>query len=119
MKCLRLTSPFDVTRRNIFFAFTLDGDWDDSGLVRTAVTSVYRQFNISADRVSTPRVFAYILGIVGRVDRSWCESSTSSETTFSEVAEARFRLLLGIRRGAEEPPDPFLRDCATAVTPGG
>ena len=104
MKCLRLTSTFDVTRQNIFFDFTLDEDWGDSGLVRAAVTCVYRQLNTSADRASTPCVFAYILGIVGRVDRSWCESSTSSEATCSEEAEARFRLLLGVRRGAEELP---------------
>ena len=73
-----------------------------SGLVRAAVTCVCRQFIISADRASTPRVFAYILGIVSRIDQSWCESSTSSEATCFEEAEARFRLSLGVRRGTED-----------------
>ena len=45
MKCLRLTSTFDETPAKIFFALTLDGDWDDSALVRAAVTCVCRQFN--------------------------------------------------------------------------
>ena len=60
----------------------------ETGTIR--VTCVCCQFKTSADRASTPRVVAYILGIVCRVDRAWCESSTSSEATCFEEAEARF-----------------------------
>ena len=71
------------------------------GLVCTAVTCVCCQFNTSANRALTPRVFVFIIEIVGRVDRSWCESSTRSEATCSEEAEARFQLSLGIQSGVE------------------
>ena len=51
----------------MFFALTLDGDWDDFGL--SARSCHLRIPSVSsADRASTPRVFSYILGIVARVD---------------------------------------------------